>query len=140
MLVGTSDEQCVPEAMRGAGARVENGRRELTVWFPVANARRTIENLRKTKRIAVCFSAFEKHRSIQLKGQVLELRDGTEDDRTFVERYRARLAAEWGILGITPRLVLRLNVWPCVAARLRVEQVFVQTPGPGAGAPLGGAR
>jgi hypothetical protein len=140
VLVGTCDERCVPEAMRGAGARVASSREELTVWFPAANSRRTVENLRATKRIAVCFSAFEKHRSIQVKGEVLELREGTAEDRDFVEGYRARLAAEWGILGIAPRLVLRLAVWPCRVARLRVEQVFVQTPGPGAGAPLGGSR
>jgi general stress protein 26 len=140
VLVGTRDERCVPEAMRGAGARVESSRRELTVWFPAANGRRTVENLRTTKRISVCFSAFEKHRSIQLKGEVLELREGTAADRAFVEEYRTRLAAEWGILGIAPRIVLRLNVWPCFAVRFHVEQVFVQTPGPGAGAPLGGAR
>jgi general stress protein 26 len=140
VLVGTRDERCIPEAMRGAGARVEGGGRELTVWFPAANGRRTVENLRATRRIAVCFSAFEKHRSMQLKGEVLDVREGTDADRAFVEQYRTRLAAEWGILGIAPRIVLRLHVWPCFAARFRVERVFVQTPGPGAGAPLGEAR
>ena len=140
VLVGTRDERCVPEAMRGAGARVDGNRRELTVWFPAANGRRTVENLRTTKRVAVCFSAYEKHRSIQLKGEVLEVREGTADDRAFVEQYRSRLASEWGILGVAPRIVLRFDVWPCFSVRFRVERVFVQTPGPGAGAPLGGAR
>lgn len=140
VLVGTRDERCVPEAMRGAGARVESGRRELTVWIPAANSERTVANLRATGRVAVCFSTFENHRSIQLKGHVVELREGAGDDRASVERYRGDLARHWGYLGIAPRLVLRFNVWPCFALRFRVEQMFVQTPGPGAGAPLGGAR
>jgi hypothetical protein len=140
VLVGTRDGRCVPEALRGAGARVEAGGREMTVWFPAANGLRTVENLRATRRIAVCFSTFENHRSVQVKGEVIDVREGTPADRDLVEGYRARLAAEWGYLGVAPRLVLRLDVWPCFTVQFRVEQVFSQTPGPGAGAPLGAAR
>jgi hypothetical protein len=39
-------------------------------------------------------------------------------------------------IGMPPRLTLRQDSWPCHAVRLRIESVFLQTPGPGAGAPL----
>jgi hypothetical protein len=50
-----------------------------------------------------------------------------------VDRYRAALADVLSVLGVPPRTLLRISHWPCTAARFRVESVFVQTPGPGAG-------
>lgn len=137
VLVGTRDERLVPDATRGLGARVERGGEELTVWLAAAVGARAVANARATGRIAVCFSAFENHRSYQVKGALLELRDGVAADRPFLEACRARFVERWGKVGVPPRVALRLSTWPCHALRLRVERLFDQTPGPGAGAPLG---
>lgn len=136
LLVGTRDAGLHPEALRAVGARVEPGGAEVTVLVPVATAARTLGNLRENGRIAVCFSRAEDHRSVQLKGAVVALRDADEADRRVVERYRALLADALAGVGLPPRLTSRIAHWPAVAARFRVEAVFVQTPGPGAGAPL----
>ena len=50
---------------------------------------------------------------------------------------RAALAQEYAFVGIPPSVTFRIAWWPCHAVRFRVEAVFQQTPGPGAGAPLG---
>jgi hypothetical protein len=138
MLVGTRDDDLRPEGVKGFGARVEPGREELTVFISAAHAARTLANARANERVAVCFTRPADHRSIQVKGPVLEVRDAREEERPLVERYTERLAGILGEIGIPPRLILRIARWPAYALRLRMDGVFVQTPGPGAGTPLGG--
>ena len=62
---------------------------------------------------------------------------GVPVDRAAIDRYRCELAQELARVGMPPRLTLRAAHWPCLAVRLSVEAIYVQTPGPGAGAPLG---
>lgn len=137
VLVGTRDDQLVPESSRAFGARVGAGGAELTVFLPEAFSARGLSNLRANGRIAVCFSRPSDNRAIQLKGRVLDIREAGEVDRPCVERYRRLWSETLGWVGIPPRILARVAHWPCQAVRFRVEAVFVQTPGPGAGAPLG---
>lgn len=138
VLVGTRDPRLVPEAMRAVGARVEAGGAELTVFLPAATAARTVANLEDNGRIAVCFSRPIDHRSLQVKGRVLSIRDGDAADRAVIDRYLEALAGTWQEIGVPPTVVRRVTRWPAHAIRLCIEEVFVQTPGPGAGAPLAG--
>lgn len=140
LLVGTRDADLRPEGVRGFGARVEPGREELTVFVSAVGAARTLANAAANGRIAVCFTRVIDHRSIQLKGRVLEVRAARADERPLVDRHGEGLVEILGEVGVPPRLVMRMARWPAHAIRLRVEEVFVQTPGPGAGAPLGEAR
>ena len=139
ILVGTRDARLRPDAVRAVGARVEHGGEELTLLLPDATAAGCLADLRDNGRIAACFSRARDHRSIQVKGRVTRAAPADAADREVVERYRAAVAQEWGFVGLPPRITFRVAHWPCHAVRLRVEAVFVQTPGPGAGAPLGGA-
>jgi hypothetical protein len=136
VLVGTRDARLVPESTRAVGARVEAGGTELTVFLADATAARTLANLKDNGRIAACFSRAIDHRSLQVKGQVASIRRGDGADRAAIGRYLAALATTWQEIGVPPAVVRRLAHWPAHAIRLRIEEVFVQTPGPGAGAPL----
>ncbi len=136
MLVATRDARLSPDATRAMGARVEKDGAELTVFLPSATSAEARANLSDNGRIAVCFSRAADHRSVQVKGRALEVREAGARERGAVERYLAALAEAWGFVGVPARATLRLAHWPCHAVRLRVEGLFVQTPGPGAGAPL----
>lgn len=136
ILVGTRDPRLFPECMRAVGARVERGRREVTIFAPAATSAATIANLEENGRVAICFSRIEDHRSIQLKGRVVAIAPASDADRCVVERWRGEFVRNLAFVGLPPRLSLRLNSWPCRAVRLRVESIYLQTPGPGAGAPL----
>lgn len=131
--VGTRDARLVPDGIRAMGARVEPGGRELTVFLPEATSASNLANLRDNGHIAVCFSRPSDHRSIQVKGRVVALEPAGEADRERIERYRIGIAQDLGTIGLPPRITLRVAHWPCVAARLRIESIFLQTPGPGAG-------
>ncbi len=139
VLVGTRDLDLVPECVRGVGARVEPGGAEVTVFVPVATGGLTVANAQASGRIAVCFSRPQDHRTIQLKGKVAAITDADLNDRAQIDRYREGFAEELGWLGVPPSIVLRFAHWPCHAIRFACDAVFVQTPGPGAGEPLGGA-
>jgi hypothetical protein len=136
VLIGTRDARLLPDHARALGLRVEPGGAELTVFLPCVTAQRTLENLADNARIAVCVSRAEDHRSIQVKGKLLELRAALDTERGIVERYRGLVAASWGFVGMSPSLTFRLNHWPCHALRMSIEAIFQQTPGPEAGAPL----
>ena len=141
--LGTRDARLVPDCVRLLGARVEPGRDEVTVFVPAATGAKSLANLKDNGRIAVCFSRPADHRSIQLKGRAMSLEDAPPADRQVVDRYRAALTDVLSVLGVPPRTLLRISHWPCTAARFRVESVFVQTPGPGAGdrlRPAGGSN
>ena len=134
MVIGTRDADLVPEVARAVGARVEAGGAELTVFVPIATGARTLANLETTGRVSVTFSRPADHRSLQVKGGVAGIRPADDGDRAAIERYRIELIAALGYFGVPPALTARLNHWPSHAVRFRVEAIFQQTPGPGAGA------
>lgn len=133
MLVGTRDAALRPEVLRAVGAVAGADRESLTVYLTRAIAEPTIANLKDNGRIALTCSRPYDHRGLQIKGHVISMRDGTEADRAHQERYLAGFVEQVYIVGL-PRSVMRqLRIFPSVAVTFRAEDVFVQTPGPGAG-------
>jgi hypothetical protein len=137
LVVGTRDAQLVPEVARAVGLRVGPDRLHLSVFLPDAAAARTLHNLRENGRIAIAISNPPDHRSLQLKGQVTGLRPATEEDAAAVLAYVGQVSQVLDVLGLPAHLVARINCLPCTRAEVRVEEIFLQTPGPGAGSALG---
>ncbi|HZJ55037.1 MAG TPA: hypothetical protein VFD38_12925 [Myxococcaceae bacterium] len=127
------DARLVPRSVWPVGIRVEDGGEEVTVFLPDATAGEVVANLRDSRRIAVVATSAGDHRSIQLKGKVVEIRPATDEERSLTERHRACLGRTLEPLGVPKFFVLRMQHWPAHAVRFRVEQLFVQTPGPAAG-------
>jgi hypothetical protein len=136
VLVGTRDRRLLPEGARGFGLRVVDEGRQLALFLPRAWSARTLANLRDNGRIAVVAACPADHRSVQIKGQVLEVREAEAADRAAMERYREGLVRDFSAIGYPPRVLHRLAFWPADVVRLRVESLFEQTPGPRAGEPL----
>lgn len=136
MIAGSRDARLRPETVRAAGIRVHRGSDEVTAFLAVATSARMVSNLRDNGRIALCFSRPADHRTIQLKGRVLAIEEAPQTDRALVDRYREMFAATLGLIGLPGRISMRLNNWPAYAVRVAVENVYVQTPGPNAGAAL----
>lgn len=136
VLVGSRDARLMPDCSRAVGARVEDDGGTMTVYLPPVTSQVTLANLRDNGRIAVAFSRPADHRSVQVKGRVLEIREADAADREWIDRYRGELVQNWGFVGVPPRFTLRAVSWPSQAVRFRIESWFVQTPGPDAGAAL----
>jgi hypothetical protein len=133
ILVGTCNRELVPDCVRGMGVRIWPGASQLTVLLPAACARASVENLRGNPRLAVTLSHIPSHRTMQVKGRVLAIRDGTQEDHQLAMRYREKLADDLAFVGQPAANTLRLGIWPCHAVDLDIEVVFAQTPGPVAG-------
>ena len=57
----------------------------------------------------------------------------TDDDRALLTRYHEMLLQELNLVGVPRSKWNRVAWWPAVALRMEVRDVFVQTPGAGAG-------
>jgi hypothetical protein len=115
---------------------VHDDRRTVTVLVPTARAARILPHLEANGRVALGVS-LASHESYQLKGTYLGTRPGNADDLVRQEAYRKALLADALRTGF-PEEIARpmtqgLAYTPSVAITFRVEDVFLQTPGPGAG-------
>ncbi len=136
LLVGTCDKDLEPECMRAMGIRIAPDGLRLGVYLPVATAARTIANLRSNPRISLTLSQISTHRTLQIKGAVLDIADGTEEDHAFVNQYRDMFAADLAWAGQSKANTLALTNWPCHAVLVEIAVVYTQTPGPNAGLQL----
>jgi hypothetical protein len=133
MLVGTRDAALRPKVERAVGAFVGPDRESLTVYLNKVLATTAIANLNENGCIALTVSRPYDHRSLQLKGKVIGLRDATEEDRVRQERWLTGFVEHLYIVGLPRSIIRTLKVFPSVAVSMRIEDMFEQTPGPGAG-------
>jgi hypothetical protein len=133
LIVGTVDADGLPDATRGWGALVLDGGAQIRLLL-AANAAVTVRNLRSTGRIALTATNFATYESVQVKGVVLAVEEATEADRARFERFCA--ACEETLHEITEapiELLMRMEPSGVVACVMTADELFDQTPGPGAG-------
>jgi Pyridoxamine 5'-phosphate oxidase len=138
LVIATRDPTLLAECARGVGLRAGTDREHVSVFLPGPSSARTLANLRDNGRIAIGLSHPPDHRSLQLKGRVSALEPATDEELAFVRGYIAELSAVLDVIGLPARVVSRLNYLPCFRADVRVEEIYLQTPGPDAGSLLGG--
>lgn len=139
LVIGTRDRDLLAESGRAVGLRVaDEDRQHVSVFLPGPGGDRTLANLRDNGRIAIGLSHPPDHRSLQLKGRVVTLTQASDEDLAFVRGYIAELAQVLDVVGLPARVVARVNYLPCFRADVRVEEIYLQTPGPDAGSVLGG--
>jgi hypothetical protein len=136
IYVATRNERLEPNGTRGSAVKVETDGTHLEVFIPAVAAGAVMTDLRANGQIAVVLTRPPDDRGCQAKGVFVEARDASEGERAFVvlqwERFRDRLE----LVGL-PRVATDGWVtWPSIVVRFRVNALFDQTPGPGAGAPL----
>ena len=136
MQIGSRNEALQPVHTYAVGAMVHDDRRTVTVFIPTARSERVLRNMRENGRIALGI-ALVSHEAYQLKGTYVSSRPTVDADRVRQEAYRVALFASALEAGypepIARPLALGLNYTPGVAITFRAEDVFLQTPGPGAG-------
>jgi len=142
VMVGTRDSELVPELVRAWGPRISDDRTGVSVCVAIAAGARTIDNLRDNSRVAVTFALPADSNAIQLWGRCTGTGRPLRDDLIAVRQHREAFAQLNMGLGVPLAFVEAL--WQrelagspdMVAIRFLVEQIFNQTPGPGAGSPL----
>jgi hypothetical protein len=139
MQIGTRDAALRPAHTFAVGAVVHEDRETVTVFVPSARARRMLADLESNGRVALGI-VLASHEAYQLKGSYLSTRPTDASDLARQETYRKALLEDALRVGfpeeIARPLTQGLAYTPAIAMTFRAEQVFLQTPGPGAGTPL----
>jgi hypothetical protein len=142
VLVGTRDSRLVPEITRAWGPLVSEDRQRVSLCVPLATSRKTLDNLEGNGEIAVTFSLPTNYRTFQLKGRHAQAAEPDSMDLAVVARHRDAFAAVNEPLGQPRQQVeafwrAEIETSAVLVKILFVpEQVFDQTPGPGAGRSL----
>jgi len=96
---------------------------------------RLVESLQDNGQMALTVEEFPSHETYQLKGRYLRHRPLEPEDLHAIERIRVRLARS--IKPIYPEagdnLLRTFTLPPSVAVEFEVREIYLQTPGPGAG-------
>ena len=122
-----------PASGRGFGVEVDAPGGALTVFLPASGAEVTLSNLRDNGQIALTFSRAFDHRSLQVKGRVFSINESDERQRRLQDRYFARFCEGLIFIGHSQDVLDRIRYYPSYALSFRIESMFDQTPGPGAG-------
>ena len=110
----------------------------LTILVPEGGRPHLLESLEDNGQVAVTIEDYPAHEAYQFKGQYLRHRPAEPGDAEIAGRIRdSFMRAVMPIAGEVAVHALRAFVQPPVlAVDVDVREVYVQTPGPGAGARL----
>jgi len=136
MYAGTRDERLCPAQTFVIGAVVHPDQETITFFVPESRSERILSDLKSNGRVALAVSLLT-HEAYQLKGSYISSRPTDTKDRTVQEIYRSKLLSAMLQASypeqIARPLVLGMAYQPAVAMTFRVEEIFLQTPGPEAG-------
>jgi len=134
MNVGTRDEKLHPFLNWVIGVKVNADRETITFFVHEPQSERMLRNLKDNGRVALVAAEVPSHETYQFKGAYVSSRKSDDHDLALQEIYREKLIAHFKPLGeIWEEYWGGIAYTPSVAMTFRVEQIFVQTPGPGAG-------
>jgi hypothetical protein len=137
-FAGTRDRNLVPHGHRVSGWRVDTDGRTMTAIVSELFEPHLIESLEDNGAIALTVEEFPSHETYQFKGRYLRHRPLRAEDVEIVDQIRARFVKNVRPLysdapaGSFKAYVLR----PGIAVEFEVQEVYLQTPGPGAGTRL----
>jgi hypothetical protein len=131
----SADREGNPETARVMGSQVRDKGRALTVYLPTEQAGRTLRNLEEHPELTVFFATMTEYRALQVKGEVVAVRETDAADRKAQEAFRQMYIEQATSVGVARAVVSRVIFWPSTAVDLAVREIYVQTPGPQAGTP-----
>ena len=137
-FAGSRDRDLVPFGHRVSGWRIGVDHRTMTVLIPDEFLPRLVESLQENRELAVTIEAFPSHETYQFKGHYLSHRAVDDGDFEAADRVRRRWVRSLKMLYTdAPEDVLTGFVSrPSLAVDVEVLEIFLQTPGPGAGTRL----
>jgi len=139
MHVATRNESFRPFQVSAVGAVVHPDRKTVTFFVPESRSERILGDLKNNGRVALAFGIVT-HEAYQVKGSYLSSRPAEAKEQALQEIYKTKVLSSFLQVGYPEQVVrpyiLGLKHQPSVAITFRVEEVFLQTPGPEAGKKL----
>ena len=137
-FAGIRDRELVPFGHRVCGWRVGSDLRTMTILLPDQFTSRLLEWLQQNGELALTVEQFPSHETYQFKGRYLRHREAGHDDVEAADRVRGRFVKSLRPIYVDqPDDVLKAFVLsPALAVDFEVSEIYLQTPGPGAGTRL----
>jgi len=136
IYIASRNADLEPNGAHVVALRVDDDLQHVVAFVPTVSADPVLDDLRSNGQVAVVCTRPPDGKGCQGKGGVTDAGDAGPDERAWViaqwERFRDKLEQ----VGLPRTPTDAWVTWPCVAIRFRVNALFDQTPGPGAGAPL----
>jgi hypothetical protein len=134
-FAGTRDRDRVPYGHRVSGWHVSPDGRMLTALIAEPFTARLVEALEDNGELALTIEEFPSHETYQFKGRYRRHRALLDGDYAVVDRIRDRFVRSVRPLyADAPEHLLQAFVQrPALAVEFDVREVYLQTPGPGAG-------
>jgi hypothetical protein len=134
--IGTRNARLEPNGARAVAVSVDADGTHVIAYVPETAAPTVLADLESNGQAALVFARPPDERACQLKGTFAGARRASDDERRLVEAQWSRWLDRLTTIGYPRETFERWTTWPCVAVRVRVNAIFNQTPGPGAGAPI----
>jgi hypothetical protein len=135
-FAGTRDARLVPLGHRVSAWRVDGAGRTVSAFLRPLDEARFVESLRDNGSIALTIGEVSSHETYQIKGRYLSHGPIDPVEIEMVDRLRERLArtllAHYQDERVGPAVKASIPT-PTLVVTIEVKEVFVQTPGPGAG-------
>jgi hypothetical protein len=137
-FAGTRNQDLVPYGHSVSGWRVGADGRSLTALIAERFTNRLVESLEDNGEFALTVEEFPSHETYQFKGRYLRHRPLQPQDVEVVDRIRERfLKCVRPLYSDAPEDLLKAFILkPCLAVEFEVSEIYLQTPGPGAGTRL----
>ena len=137
ILVAACDAAHKPTISRGYGMRVSEDHARVTVFVTRQQSAAVLRDVEQTGRISVNATRITDYESYQLKGNNAQIIEPDRQDKQHVDQYIKGLGSEMAKVGITPPQIENIlkshGYQPLVGIRFTLQEVYNQTPGPGAG-------
>lgn len=134
ILVATRDAAHRPHIGRGTGARFDTSSGRIRLLVSSSQWVGAVDNAICGAPVAATFVKPDDYRAYQIKGTIGEVRPATAEEQALGTRYVEEMLAVMGALGVS-RLQLSSTLVDrdLAAISFMPTDLFVQTPGPGAG-------
>jgi hypothetical protein len=142
VVMGTCDGERVPELTRAWGLRVLGSEGTLDISIYAQQGRRTLANLAEHSQATVTIVSPSTYKSFQIKGHAVRTAGADQEDARRVADHKRAFVEEVASVGLSEEMTVRLfetemdESPDLITIRIRVDALFDQTPGPGAGARL----
>jgi hypothetical protein len=137
-FLGSRDRDLVPFGHRVSGWRIAADQRTMTILLPDEYLQTLVESMQQNGELAVTVEEFPSHETYQFKGRYLHHREIQDGDIEVADRVRRRFVKSLRpMYPDAPEPVLNAFVSPpSLAVDFEVLEIYLQTPGPGAGTRL----
>ena len=129
--LGSRDDRLRPSVAWAFGARVDAANELITAFVPDIEGGEVLRDLARNGMAALTAVDGISHEAYQFKGRHVETRPSTAEERAVQDIHRSKLLSHYA--SYPEALFSGFVFHPSTAVTFRVEEAFVQTPGPGAG-------